>query len=1116
MRIALLACSLLLSLAAVARPGDVDPSFGDYGLFIPAQTTSATAGGYSSLRQADGKLLLGGDASNEGVMEPVVLRVDATGQLDATYGSGGVTRLRGVPSGIVERLAHAADGRVLAAGNYADAIGRGYPFVAKLTADGQLDATFGVGGVRKLQAAYLRGLAVAADGGILIALQAGGDMGVVRLTPSGAQDPAFGTNGIALSGANGFATVSDLAVMPDGSILAVGTWTLDNVQYPAAMRLLPNGAKDPSFNGGLRFPLINFLGSLVSVRPLADGRAVVAGVISGSAALLRLTTSGELDTTFNANGVRILSSHSSTAAVDVAVLSGNRYLVAVQGGGSIDILRVLGDGASDPAWAFEQVDMGGYPHHPFRPATLAPAPSDATFLQYQRGFRVVATTSTGARDTGFGTVIHGMAGMAEITPGLAYPRGELFGLAMHADGSMTIPMPGHNGLTRLDPEGNVVWATTAAPPGEPNRIAPHTAGATLYLTRHRSGSSAMGYTVYVRRILADGSEDTAFSHPGGAQPILDFVTDPYGVTLGKSAESTLETYADGRFLRGHASGGGGFARFLPGGANDPGFNFGSGVAGHLPAILADGGVLATDAKNGILRKYLSNGGADFTFGTGGVLTLQREGGATFIERLAGTADGKLLATGMSGPTTSRSFFVARLLSTGAPDTAFGSGGFAPIAGLDSRLTRITGLIALSDGRVLVAGTEGNPLYPRGFVARFLANGTPDTGFGTNGLAFVDFGPGKETVTAIAVQPDGRIVAAGARDGIPMVTRLLSTASSLEIATPALSSGGLGVAYSHRLLTSGGNAGVVFSILGGELPPGISLSGDTISGTPTAIGLFEVAIRATNASGATADRLFVLAVYDTASLIGAYYEAIFGRAADFDGRAFWLRETERMAALAVPADEVLFVLSALFFTGGEYPTKMTGDFTYVSDLYRTFFQREADVAGRGFWVSQLAAGKPRAALLNDFMFSGEFAAFLRSVFGPATVAPHRGLLLDFYRGLLQRLPDNAGFGYWESRFRTAACASNVVAEADTISQLFLFSSEYQSIDAARPAAQRTTQYVIDLYKSFLRRGTDSAGLAYWFGRIDSGAATREEVRQAFAASPEFQARVAAVQAAGCPQ
>jgi len=121
-----------------------------------------------------------------------------------------------------------------------------------------------------------------------------------------------------------------------------------------------------------------------------------------------------------------------------------------------------------------------------------------------------------------------------------------------------------------------------------------------------------------------------------------------------------------------------------------------------------------------------------------------------------------------------------------------------------------------------------------------------------------------------------------------------------------------------------------------------------------------------------------------------------------------------------------------------------------------------------------------------------------------------MVMDFYRGLLGRLPDTAGLDYWVGRFRAAQCAGPqaVRAEVETIASAFALSAEY----AAR--ARTTVQYVGDLYSAFLRRGGDLQGVQYWIDQVATGARSREQVRVAFRDSPEFSARVEAVVAAGC--
>jgi hypothetical protein len=59
-----------------------------------------------------------------------------------------------------------------------------------------------------------------------------------------------------------------------------------------------------------------------------------------------------------------------------------------------------------------------------------------------------------------------------------------------------------------------------------------------------------------------------------------------------------------------------------------------------------------------------------------------------------------------------------------------------------------------------------------------------------------------------------------------------------------------------------------------------------------------------------------------------------------------------------------------------------------------------------------------------------------------------------------------------------------------------------------------QFIGDVYNAFLRRGGDLAGVNYWVNQLDTSARTRENVRKAFIATPEFGARVQAIINQGC--
>ena len=62
----------------------------------------------------------------------------------------------------------------------------------------------------------------------------------------------------------------------------------------------------------------------------------------------------------------------------------------------------------------------------------------------------------------------------------------------------------------------------------------------------------------------------------------------------------------------------------------------------------------------------------------------------------------------------------------------------------------------------------------------------------------------------------------------------------------------------------------------------------------------------------------------------------------------------------------------FFHSKEFEQKGLSDEEYVKVLYRTFFDREYDQTGMDYWLGQLAAGKDRDFILNEFALSKEFA------------------------------------------------------------------------------------------------------------------------------------------------
>jgi hypothetical protein len=140
---------------------------------------------------------------------------------------------------------------------------------------------------------------------------------------------------------------------------------------------------------------------------------------------------------------------------------------------------------------------------------------------------------------------------------------------------------------------------------------------------------------------------------------------------------------------------------------------------------------------------------------------------------------------------------------------------------------------------------------------------------------------------------------------------------------------------------------------------------------------------------------------------------------------------------VNVNETWFAMAQAFYSGAEYAAFNRDNTGYVTDLYNTFFNRAPDSAGLAFWLGNLNSGMPREVALAEFMFSTEFANFTTAIFGNVTARAEVNTVVDFYRGLLARLPDDGGFAFWVGRFRTAQClnAAAVTNEVEAISSAY---------------------------------------------------------------------------------
>ncbi|MBK8321719.1 MAG: DUF4214 domain-containing protein [Betaproteobacteria bacterium] len=280
----------------------------------------------------------------------------------------------------------------------------------------------------------------------------------------------------------------------------------------------------------------------------------------------------------------------------------------------------------------------------------------------------------------------------------------------------------------------------------------------------------------------------------------------------------------------------------------------------------------------------------------------------------------------------------------------------------------------------------------------------------------------------------------------------------------------------------------------------------VSFTPTAEGSLNGTLTVQSSAGPVT---VPLAGTGERSLVTHYYRSILRRAPDGGGKAFWESEKVRLPSLGANVNETWYAMATFFFFSSEYQSFNRDDTGFVSDLYNTFFNRPADGGGLTFWTGLLSQGMPREVVLVSFMFSTEFQTFTQAIFGNVQARKEVDTVVDFYRGLLSRLPDDGGFASWVGQFRTAQCqgAGSVYTTVEAISSSFANGGEYASRN------RTNAQYVGDLYNAFLRRGGDLGGVQFWISQL-TGGATRSAIRQQFIASPEFTNRVNAIIAEGC--
>lgn len=350
-----------MAVARFGRTGGLDTSFGSNGIAtvnVAVGTGKTAELARSIIVQSNGKIVIAGPIEHDTAAtgdtardtDIAVVRLEATGQLDQTFGNKGITRLdlsTGKVAGTAFRGDTAwgltllpGDELLLIGGKVADGPDRSDSdyAVLKLTANGTRDNTFGTNGLVTLDIGKgndnPRTALVQPDGKIVVSGHTS-DAAVIttvlfRLLPDGQFDTSFGRDGVVNVALLPFvAEAYDVALQGTNLVIAgYGRDTSAGTVDIISARFLSDGTWDTSYgDGGLTtIDVASQDDRSRTVRVLPDQRVLIVGqgkqtATTQDGVVVLLTPSGHRETKLNGNGVALIDFGGSNDALFGLALS---------------------------------------------------------------------------------------------------------------------------------------------------------------------------------------------------------------------------------------------------------------------------------------------------------------------------------------------------------------------------------------------------------------------------------------------------------------------------------------------------------------------------------------------------------------------------------------------------------------------------------------------------------------------------------------------------------------------------------------------------------------------------------------------------------------------------
>ncbi len=385
----------------------------------------------------------------------------------------------------------------------------------------------------------------------------------------------------------------------------------------------------------------------------------------------------------------------------------------------------------------EELAVGGNGSFSFRLPTPTGIDYDVQVGTQPTSPAQICTVSNGAGTMG-GTAV------TDVAVDCVTPTNGGLDPAFGGDGKVQTPLTGAGGgAVAVQPDGKIVVAGFAEVGSSDDfALARYNADGSLDETFGTGGTVTTGFTADSR----DEGLDVAVQTDG------KIVVVGRSAATGVSFDFALARYTTSGSLDPSFDGDGKVTT-----------DFGGGLASARAVVMQpDGKILVvgeTDADFALAR-YDTDGSLDATFGTGGKTTSDFTGG-DIGHAVALMADGRFVVAGAGTTGIEKDFAVVRYDADGSVDGSFGINGHATadIGGVDEAF----GVVVEPDGRIVAAGSIDALPGAIGVdfaLARFNPDGSLDAGFGSGGKVTTNFTAGRDRGAALTRQPDGKLVLVG--------------------------------------------------------------------------------------------------------------------------------------------------------------------------------------------------------------------------------------------------------------------------------------------------------------------------------------------------------------------